>query len=351
MRAGSAAARALVEHEVAVLRGLEEHERAARAFRVEVPLPVGLAMTFGGAGGERREEQQQGGGRRTRSFHRSGGRAGRFGNCGGGTRMARAVGAVEIHGIKSHCNASDGRLAMKLITWNIQWGRGVDGRVDLERIVRTARAIADFDVLCMQEIADNFPGPHGNDDRDQFAAARGAAARLHAYRGLRRGRGGRRRAAAALRQRDLLALLACSRRAATRCPGPRTRARNRCRAWRSRRRCRLPWGRMRVTTTHLEYYSDVQRRGAGAPASRPARRGVRTAPLQPGYPDRGRRPLRPHARRPRTRSSPADFNFPPENPAYDEIQEPLAERWARLPRRVGAASTATQPARADVLRA
>ena len=40
---------------------------------------------------------------------------------------------------------------MKLITWNIQWGRGVDGRVDLDRIVRTARAMADFDVLCVQE--------------------------------------------------------------------------------------------------------------------------------------------------------------------------------------------------------
>ena len=58
---------------------------------------------------------------------------------------------------------------MKLITWNIQWGRGVDGRVDLDRIVRTARAMADFDVLCVQEVADNFPGLAGNDDRDQFA--------------------------------------------------------------------------------------------------------------------------------------------------------------------------------------
>src|ERR1700704_3819036 len=58
---------------------------------------------------------------------------------------------------------------MKLITWNIQWGRGIDGRVDLERIVRTARGIADFDVICMQEVADNFPGLEGNDDRDQFA--------------------------------------------------------------------------------------------------------------------------------------------------------------------------------------
>ena len=28
---------------------------------------------------------------------------------------------------------------MKLLTWNIQWGLGMDGRMDLTRIVRTAR--------------------------------------------------------------------------------------------------------------------------------------------------------------------------------------------------------------------
>ena len=60
-------------------------------------------------------------------------------------------------------------IPLKLITWNLQWGRGIDGRVDLARIVKTARAIADFDVFCVQEVADNFPGLEGNDDRDQFA--------------------------------------------------------------------------------------------------------------------------------------------------------------------------------------
>ena len=45
---------------------------------------------------------------------------------------------------------------MKLITWNIQWGLGIDGRVDLKRIVDDARRIADFDVLCLQEVSDNF---------------------------------------------------------------------------------------------------------------------------------------------------------------------------------------------------
>ena len=60
---------------------------------------------------------------------------------------------------------------MKILSWNVQWCRGIDGRVDPARIVSEARRIADFDVLCLQEIADNFPDPRlaANDDRDQFA--------------------------------------------------------------------------------------------------------------------------------------------------------------------------------------
>jgi endonuclease/exonuclease/phosphatase family metal-dependent hydrolase len=57
---------------------------------------------------------------------------------------------------------------MKLITWNIQWCRGVDGVVDPRRIVDHARAIADLDVLCLQEVARNYPGLEGSSGEDQF---------------------------------------------------------------------------------------------------------------------------------------------------------------------------------------
>lgn len=57
---------------------------------------------------------------------------------------------------------------MKLITWNIQWGCGMDGRVDLDRIVATARQMADFDVLCLQEVADNFADLAGSRGENQF---------------------------------------------------------------------------------------------------------------------------------------------------------------------------------------
>ena len=60
---------------------------------------------------------------------------------------------------------------MILITWNVQWCRGVDAGVDPARIVSEAKRLADFDVLCLQEIADDYPDPRlaGSDGSDQFA--------------------------------------------------------------------------------------------------------------------------------------------------------------------------------------
>ena len=58
---------------------------------------------------------------------------------------------------------------MKLVTWNIQWGLGMDGRLDLARIVAEARQFADFDVLCLQEVADGFTDLEQLAGENQFA--------------------------------------------------------------------------------------------------------------------------------------------------------------------------------------
>src|SRR5574340_627195 len=62
-----------------------------------------------------------------------------------------------------------GRDAMRLLSWNIQWGRGLDGRVDLARILRTIHALGEFDVVCLQEVAVNFPGLPGSRGEDEVA--------------------------------------------------------------------------------------------------------------------------------------------------------------------------------------
>lgn len=58
---------------------------------------------------------------------------------------------------------------MKLVTWNTQWCCGNDGIVSPKRIVDGARALADFDVLCLQEIAVNYPRLRGDAGHDQPA--------------------------------------------------------------------------------------------------------------------------------------------------------------------------------------
>jgi len=54
---------------------------------------------------------------------------------------------------------------MKLVTWNIQWGLGCDGRVDLARIVDEARSFCDADVFCFQEISHGFAAHDGHEDQ------------------------------------------------------------------------------------------------------------------------------------------------------------------------------------------
>src|SRR4051812_17857485 len=61
---------------------------------------------------------------------------------------------------------------MKLVTWNTQWCCGNDGIVSPRRIVDGAHKLADFDVLCLQEIAVNYPRLEGDAGHDQPALLR-----------------------------------------------------------------------------------------------------------------------------------------------------------------------------------
>ena len=56
-----------------------------------------------------------------------------------------------------------------LISWNIQYGKGADGKIDFPRIVETMRRLGDADVICVQELAINFPELDGGAGADQPA--------------------------------------------------------------------------------------------------------------------------------------------------------------------------------------
>jgi endonuclease/exonuclease/phosphatase family metal-dependent hydrolase len=55
---------------------------------------------------------------------------------------------------------------MRLLSWNVQWCRGLDGVVDPARIAAEARRV-DADVICLQEVAANFPELPGSQGEDQ----------------------------------------------------------------------------------------------------------------------------------------------------------------------------------------
>jgi endonuclease/exonuclease/phosphatase family metal-dependent hydrolase len=147
---------------------------------------------------------------------------------------------------------------MRLLSWNIQWGRGMDGRVDLARTLAEIRRLGEFEVIALQEVAVHFPGLRGGSGEDGMALL---AAGLPGY----------------------TPLYAC----ATDLPGPAGRRRQFGNALFSRLpvlqvfRHLLPWpaeaavpsmqrvlleavlmspaGPLRVMTSHLEYYSRSHR--------------------------------------------------------------------------------------------
>lgn len=60
---------------------------------------------------------------------------------------------------------------MRLLTWNIQCGKGCDGVTDLARIVSIAQEFSDADVYCFQEVSDNFPNlGDGKDQSNELAS-------------------------------------------------------------------------------------------------------------------------------------------------------------------------------------
>src|SRR3954465_5741434 len=63
---------------------------------------------------------------------------------------------------------------MRILSWNVQWWRGVDGTVDPLRIASEIRRIADPDVACLQEIACGFADLPASRGEDQPAALGGA---------------------------------------------------------------------------------------------------------------------------------------------------------------------------------
>ncbi|MDP3257432.1 MAG: endonuclease/exonuclease/phosphatase family protein [Bosea sp. (in: a-proteobacteria)] len=206
---------------------------------------------------------------------------------------------------------------MKLITWNIQWARGTDDRVDPRRIVDHAKAMADFDVLCLQEVAANFPDLDGNDDTDQFALFADMLPGFTAIEGIGvdvdDGRGGRKRFGNLILTRYRVAqalrhLLPWEAAATRNMPRVLVEA-----------VAETPLGPVRLMTTHLEYSSPVLR-AAQVEGIREAHRMAASRARTPRAPG-------PHTYAPTPNTASAiltgDFNMRPDDPALARLMAPF----------------------------
>jgi len=147
---------------------------------------------------------------------------------------------------------------MHLVTWNIQWGRGSDGRVDLDRVVAAARRFTDFDVLCLQEVSAGYPQLPGCNGANQFEQltvllpgyepVAGVATDVIGANGARRGFGNMLFSRLPVRQvfRHLL-------------PWPAEAGVMSMQRVAIEATLETRFGLLRITTTHLEYYSAIQR--------------------------------------------------------------------------------------------
>jgi endonuclease/exonuclease/phosphatase family metal-dependent hydrolase len=230
---------------------------------------------------------------------------------------------------------------MELVTWNTQWCCGLDGQVSPQRIVDSARQMADFDVLCLQEIAQGYGGMPGapGDQPAQLQALLpgfqlffGAAVDEFAPDGRRQRFG------------NLIA---------TRLPV--TQVQHHALPWpadagvRSMpRMCTVvtlrdpQLGLVRVMTTHLEYYSKRQRM-AQAQALRALHLEACAQAAAPPQDDHSRSPFQTKAHTPHAILC-GDFNLEPSEPEYTVLQEPqgdhrLHDAWRQVHRAAAHAPT------------
>jgi endonuclease/exonuclease/phosphatase family metal-dependent hydrolase len=213
---------------------------------------------------------------------------------------------------------------MRLVSWNLQWCRGMDGVVDPHRVAREVRALTDADVCCFQEVAQGFDSLPGSAGEDQVAALRAEFPHHGAHYAWGvdvGGPGGVRRRFGNL----ILSRLPVVRVLRHSLPWPADAGIASMPRIAIETVIEAPWGSVRVTTTHLEYYSQRQRAAqierllelnaeALAHAATPV--GARE--------DEG--PFRPQPR-PAAGILTGDFNMRPDDPLIARLGGAYADAW------------------------
>lgn len=211
---------------------------------------------------------------------------------------------------------------IRIVTWNIQCGKGADGVLDLDRIAQVIRAMADADadIVCLQEVARHDPELDNGEGADQVAFLAARFFQHEAYFGAALDRAGPSRSRRRQFGNLLLSRLPVLEVRTQPLPQPAEQGVKHMRRAAIEAVVVAPGGPLRVTTTHLEYHSDAHRAAqvdalralheeACANAARP--------PLDPGQGAYRFVPRPPEA------VVCGDFNFGPDDPEYARMAAPF----------------------------
>lgn len=207
--------------------------------------------------------------------------------------------------------------AVKILSWNIQRGRGKDGRCSIGKFVENMQAIADADVYCLQEVSSghtDLAGCDGANLFDQLAQQLPGFTPVAAVASDTLGEGGTRRLFGCM----ILSRLPVLQAFRHTLPWPADPA------VMSMQRVALevtldtPVGPLRVSTTHLEYFSQLQR---SAQVQR-LRELHGEASCHAHQPRPGEANAGPFAATPRAARAilTGDFNFAPRSADYQRLQ-------------------------------
>ena len=210
---------------------------------------------------------------------------------------------------------------MRLISWNVQWCRGIDGTVDPARIAREARRLADPDVLCLQEINVGFADLAGASGENEVQALEREFPGYQVFFASAvdvPGVGGARR-----RFGNLIASrFPVGRVMRHSLPWPKTNGPSMPRSA-LEAVIQAPFGALRVVTTHLEYYSSGHRaaqierlRELHCETNRENERSTASEDTEG--------PFAPFAR-PESALVCGDFNMPPEDPSRARFLEAFVD--------------------------
>jgi endonuclease/exonuclease/phosphatase family metal-dependent hydrolase len=210
---------------------------------------------------------------------------------------------------------------VRLLTWNVQWCRGVDGKVDPARIAREARRLCDPDVICLQEISVGFTDLPGTSGEDQVAALERELPEYTFFfvAGVDiPGPGGRNRFGNLVASR-----LPVGRVLRHSLPWPPTESPSMPRSA-VEVVVQAEFGPVRVTTTHLEYYSNRHRTAQierllelHGGTNREEARGENEGPYR-------------LQARPANGIVCGDFNLPPHDPLHARFSQTFADAWQAL---------------------